>query len=809
MSSDRLSYGVAPIKDGDGQKVGVFKEGNLFAKLTVVRKPNRKKTEDEETGKKPPASSDEDTGSSGSDSSENSSDSSSSSSEDDEEEEENDDKDDDKDKASREKQDDDDKNRERADNKETSRFQIRTAYKRTDSHEEEELGRSKTRPAKTSAAEKPPPGSRGKTSGAKLVEVPKKPKSKTATPPPETKGSPMGSMGFAQKSLLKTLLVVDRAKTPSPSPQNFSPVGSEENKASSPEQPIEWRANPRYSPPSSRNSDDGLRNTDNGLHPGLLPRQAPPHVQMPAPSDYSDYSDYQESLIRPIPVAAALLQQHPQNAGYTSNPSTPVHHIGTPPPPSRSPSQSPPDSRQQPLVTPNRSVSPSPNLSPHHMQSLLRSSDDLHEMSMQPVLVMVPETYKPLQDALLGALSIVNSFIGNGMPLDLQIDNFCQAVEENTIPNKYYVEWIVNEVEATTCALWSYAIVKPYGSYVTGLSLPSSDLDLVIENVEMSDVAGALTSLAESLMMQSWVVPHTVHPISSAKVPVIKMRCLPTPAENENTGPPREVVVDITFTSQGYLPKHTGVDAAAMLLKFFPRFPVLKPLALVLKQFLFSQDLHDTYKGGLSSFCLVIMIVAYLQAHERLKTPGSQPHSVSSLLLGFLDFYGVRFDYKTTGIRVVQAGQEDEGVLRFFQLEHDYHTLFIEDPFDPNNNIGQSVFQMWRIALAFKQGFHTLKFSNQLKMLTQPVMVAMDAPRDSPPHTPVQGMGGQTILMHSPYGQGIAMGGGMVTGPGQGSPGGPSRMGQQYAYPPMMGGAQMHHLAYHPIRYLNHGPPLN
>lgn len=344
-----------------------------------------------------------------------------------------------------------------------------------------------------------------------------------------------------------------------------------------------------------------------------------------------------------------------------------------------------------------------------------------------------PNAYATLEKCLSSALDYINNVtITNSPTLIQQIESFCKFVDDNTAPNKQYMEWIVKEVEKTTHALWPYTDVKPYGSYVTGLSLPSSDLDLVISNVEMSNIANTLGAMADLLAKQTWVVPRTVNPISSAKVPVIKMRCLPPAGEVPGAeGPAQEVVVDITFTTDGFVPKHTGVDAATMLLAFFPHMPLLKPLSLVLKQFLVVQSLHDTYKGGLSSFCLVVMIASFLQAQESLFMPNAQQHTVSSLLLAFLDFYGCQFDYQTMGIRVVKPSAEDQTALRVFPLPRESHTLFIEDPFDPTNNIGQSVFQMWRIALAFKQAFHTLTMSYSLDLLTNGGAVPGTSPRNS------------------------------------------------------------------------------
>lgn len=39
----------------------------------------------------------------------------------------------------------------------------------------------------------------------------------------------------------------------------------------------------------------------------------------------------------------------------------------------------------------------------------------------------------------------------------------------------------------------------------------------------------------------------------------------------------------------------------------------LKPLVLVIKQILYINQLHDTYTGGLGSYSVLLMVVAFLQ----------------------------------------------------------------------------------------------------------------------------------------------------------------------------------------------------
>jgi len=46
---------------------------------------------------------------------------------------------------------------------------------------------------------------------------------------------------------------------------------------------------------------------------------------------------------------------------------------------------------------------------------------------------------------------------------------------------------------------------------------------------------------------------------------------------------------------------------------FIQRYPNLKYLVLVLKQFLLQRDLNEVYTGGISSYCLLYLIISFLQ----------------------------------------------------------------------------------------------------------------------------------------------------------------------------------------------------
>ena len=47
------------------------------------------------------------------------------------------------------------------------------------------------------------------------------------------------------------------------------------------------------------------------------------------------------------------------------------------------------------------------------------------------------------------------------------------------------------------------------------------------------------------------------------------------------------------------------------------KYPYLKHLVLVLKQFLLQRDLNEVFTGGISSYSLILMVVSFLQMRGR------------------------------------------------------------------------------------------------------------------------------------------------------------------------------------------------
>lgn len=89
-------------------------------------------------------------------------------------------------------------------------------------------------------------------------------------------------------------------------------------------------------------------------------------------------------------------------------------------------------------------------------------------------------------------------------------------------------------------------------------------------------------------------------------------------------------------------------------------YPQLKSLTFILKKFIYTARLFDPYSGGISSYGLILMIVAYIQNENRerkMRTKLIPPPTVAELLIGFLRFYGFKMNYIAKQIVVLEPNQ--------------------------------------------------------------------------------------------------------------------------------------------------------
>ncbi|XP_063801423.1 terminal nucleotidyltransferase 4B isoform X2 [Pseudophryne corroboree] len=248
---------------------------------------------------------------------------------------------------------------------------------------------------------------------------------------------------------------------------------------------------------------------------------------------------------------------------------------------------------------------------------------------------------------------------------------------------------VVNRIENVIKELWPSADVQIFGSFKTGLYLPTSDIDLVVfgkwENLP-------LWTLEEALRKHKVADENSVKVLDKATVPIIKL-----------TDSYTEVKVDISFNVQN------GVKAAQLIRDFIKKYPVLPFLVLVLKQFLLQRDLNEVFTGGIGSYSLFLMAVSFLQLHPR-EDACSPDANYGVLLIEFFELYGRHFNYLKTGIRIKDGGSyvaKDE-VQKSMLDGYRPSMLYIEDPLQPGNDVGRSSYGAMQVKQAFDYAYVVL-----------------------------------------------------------------------------------------------------
>lgn len=60
--------------------------------------------------------------------------------------------------------------------------------------------------------------------------------------------------------------------------------------------------------------------------------------------------------------------------------------------------------------------------------------------------------------------------------------------------------------------------------------------------------------------------------------------------------------------------KHNGLNCVDLVKEYLVQYEgILRPLVYIIKHLLYMAELNDPYQGGLSSYGLILMIVALLQ----------------------------------------------------------------------------------------------------------------------------------------------------------------------------------------------------
>lgn len=222
-------------------------------------------------------------------------------------------------------------------------------------------------------------------------------------------------------------------------------------------------------------------------------------------------------------------------------------------------------------------------------------------------------------------------------------------------------EAIFSTVKEAVLSVFSTSEVKSFGSYATGLILPSSDLDIVI----LTDTPPLEILSCLSPILRDLHICKGLDTIFSAHIPLIKL----------TTNLNNSIVVDISvFTHE-----HKGLATLEFVNKQLTTYPSLRPVYLFLKQLLYFTNFNESYKGGLGSFSLLLLVVHYLQRHSI--APCSNAEHIGEVILGILYYFAWGFDYNSP----ITTTEQHASTKQFL-----HHSLYIKDPAYPDRNAAHS-----------------------------------------------------------------------------------------------------------------------
>lgn len=241
--------------------------------------------------------------------------------------------------------------------------------------------------------------------------------------------------------------------------------------------------------------------------------------------------------------------------------------------------------------------------------------------------------------------------------------------------------------------------LKMYGSYATNLCLPWSDIDLLLSKVNGIPDFESFKRLF-LLIEQSNLFTNSKF-IDATSVPVIKFLYF----DKEKF---IDIRVDITLFDQ----KHQGLKCIKLIESYKEEYEALEYLVIIVKQILKNNDLNDPFKGGISSYGIVLMIVAYLQHEQEKKYVdlSIKGDNLGKLLYGFLSYYS-NFDEKRYYIMATSKYNKYDirHIPKFIQ---GCENIVIIDPLNCNNNVGKSSFNYLKIKMLFSNLAQMIRGNN-------------------------------------------------------------------------------------------------
>ena len=311
------------------------------------------------------------------------------------------------------------------------------------------------------------------------------------------------------------------------------------------------------------------------------------------------------------------------------------------------------------------------------------------------------------------------SFITNNIfDLSNEIIENTKKVDENKKLLKKFREKYVNEISEKIKIILHNENIEflssGYGSNISGLAIENSDYDIMVKIKQNKNNINYINKVIDivyyKLKASDLKYITEIKPIYTASVPVIKIECDLSNDDNFNEindlvskgnlnyNDIIKLFFDITFfeveNEKEKIPSELMIDYIKEKLKLFPK---IIDIIYIMKRFLFNKNLNKSYQGGISSYSLFLLILAFLKF---FKNKNNSDILIGSLLIEFLKYYS-NFNFYNYAIRP-NSDKENE-----IFIINDKNTINIIDPIT-GINVAKSTFKINEINNAFKEGYNII-----------------------------------------------------------------------------------------------------
>lgn len=257
-------------------------------------------------------------------------------------------------------------------------------------------------------------------------------------------------------------------------------------------------------------------------------------------------------------------------------------------------------------------------------------------------------------------------------------------------------EEVISRMRKIARDLWENSEVSVFGSYETGLWLPNSDLDLLVQTGTNEKSEDLINNFAFSICKLG--MASEMDRILSATVPILKMK-------DKATG----IYLDICFNIEN------GLQGVGLVKDYLARYPQAKYLVCVVKYFLKQRGLNDTYSGGIGSFLLFCMVICSIQQHPALRSERKNyaRFTLGHYLMYFFKLFGEELNYESTGISIRGEGaffKKSSKNWTYFDKEN---YLSVECPQNPENDLGKSSYSIELVKKSFSHAYKLLCSQNR------------------------------------------------------------------------------------------------